>query len=174
MSQKAGAPVFLAVGAGVKMPTGKTSAKDSTGKLAPVFLQAGTGSWDPKFEIGLSKVLPRFRFDSHMMYTFNREGDQDTKKGNCFKYNLSGSYALNKYFDAQLELVGKRQGKTEVKGVKNDSTGFTKHYIVPGVKFKFSKKAHFGVSVPYLYSLDTNGEQLAEKYIIASKLAFHF
>lgn len=174
LSQKAGAPVFLAVGAGVKMPTGSTSARADNGKRYPVFLQSGTGSWDPKVELGLSKVFDRFRIDSHTMYTHKTEGEQDTKGGNCLRYNVSGSYALSKAFDVQLEFFGRNQGKTEVDGEKNDSTGFHNQYLVPGIKVKFAKRSHFGISVPIAVNRSTNGEQLMEEHRIQAKLALFF
>jgi len=173
MSQKAGDPFFLAVGAGIKMPTGSTSEEDN-GKKLPVFLQNGSGSWDPKFEVGLSKVMGSFRLDTHMMYSFNTEGAQDTKKGNCLKYNVAGTYALNNLFDASLELRGHNQQKTEINGVKKADSGFTVHYIVPGLKVKFGRKGLFGVSMPYVIQRNTNGEQLAEKYRFQSKLSLFF
>jgi len=174
LSQKAGAPVFLAVGAGIKMPTGSRSETGANGKLLPVFLQNGTGSWDPKAEIGLSKMFGRFRVDSHMMYTFKTEGAQDTKSGNCFRYSVAGSYALSKLFDAELEFFGRNQAKTEVDGNEKADTGFHTQYIIPGLKVKFGKRGHFGVSVPYMVNRSTNGEQLMEKYRLAAKLALFF
>lgn len=174
-SQKAGDPVFFAVGAGVKMPTGSTSETGANGTLLPVFLQNGSGSWDPKVEMGLSKVFDRFRIDSHMMYTFNREGSQDTKKGNCLRYNVSGSYALSKHFDAELELFGRHQAKTEIDGDKNNNSGFTAHYLIPGIKFKFGQRGHAGIALPYVVNRNTNGEMLMdEDYRVMLKLALFF
>lgn len=173
LSQKAGDPVFFALGAGIKMPTGSTDEKADGTKL-PVFLQNGSGSWDPMFEVGLSKAMGRLRLDSHMVYVLNTEGAQDTKKGDMIKYNLSASYAVHKFIDLQLELFGRYMDKVEVDGSKLSNTGGHVQYIVPGVKVKFGKRGHFGVAVPYVINRNLNGEQLVDDYRVVGKVALFF
>ena len=74
-SQRDGDPLSVAVGAGVKMPTGETSKKnrspfDSSYEYMGPGFQMGTGSWDPKMELGATRMFGRHRLDSHVMYTW--------------------------------------------------------------------------------------------------------
>ncbi|MCP4722327.1 MAG: transporter [Desulfobacteraceae bacterium] len=179
LSQKQGSLFNLALGGGVKLPTGDTDELDelssSNGCYGTGF-QCGTGSWDPKFEIAFNKMIKNLRFDSTFMYTLTTEGDHDYECGDKFQYNFGSSLAINRWLDLQLEYNGTWQDKSKSNGAKVENSGGNRGYITPGVHLKFSRSPniHFDVGMPILVFRDLNGEQLSEDYQIVCKLAFKF
>lgn len=176
MSQKKKDPFNLAVGAGLKMPTGKTDEEDSSGKT-PGFLQTGSGSWDPIVELGAHKIIDRHWLSSHLIYVMTTEGDlgdYDFERPDVFKYNFAYAYALSNLFDLQLELNGVVKSKAEKDGIKNDNSGGHVIYLSPGIHFKFRKGMHLDLCVPIPVYRDLNGTQLSEDYGVVVKLAMTF
>ena len=176
-SQKKKDPFNLAVGAGLKMPTGTTDEKDDSGKCLPGFLQTGSGSWDPVVELGAHKVMGRHWLSSYFMYRMTTEGelgDRDFERPDVFKYNFAYACALSNLFDLQIELNGEVKGKAKLDDVKQDNTGGHIVYLTPGVHFKFYKGMHFDVGVAIPVYRDLNGTQLSEDYRIVTKLAMKF
>lgn len=169
LSQKRGAPIFLSIGAGVKIPTGDSSKKN--GKpfnktyeyMGPGF-QLGTGSWDPKIELGITKMFKRSRLDFHMMYTWGLEGDHGLRMGNKFKYDLGYTYAVNRLFDVELELNGVLAEKNENDGKTVENTGGHTVYITPGVHVKIQKGLHASLCVPIVVHRDLNSVPEEDKY----------
>jgi hypothetical protein len=169
-------PLNLAVGLGVQLPTGTTDGEDSFGKC-PGFLQTGSGSVDPLFEVGAHKIMGRHWLSSHLMYhltTKGEKGDQDFEKPDTFKYSAGYAYALNEWFDLQMELNGVVKSKAKLEGQKVDGTGGHVVYVTPGVHFKFYKKMHFDVGVPVPVYRNLNGKQLSEDFRVIGKLALRF
>lgn len=175
-SQKKKDPFNLALGVGLKMPTGSTDEKDSGGNC-PGFIQAGSGSWDPIIELGAHKLVGRSFLSSHFRYTVSTEGElgnDDYKKPDVFKYNFGYACALSTLFDLQCELNGEVKGKAELAGQKQHNTGGHVIYLSPGIHFKFHKGMHFDVCVPIPVYRDLNGTQLSEDYRMVAKLAMKF
>ncbi len=175
-SQRRKDPFNLAMGIGVKFPTGSTDEKDSSGKT-PGFIQTGSGSWDPIVEMGAHKVKGRQWFSTYFMYQMTNEGElgkMDFEKGDLFKYNFGYGYALSRLFDLQLELNGDLRGKAEKNGIEQKNSGGHVVYITPGVHVKFNKKIHFDVGVALPAYRDLNGKQVSEDYRLVTKLACKF
>ncbi len=175
-SQKKHDPFNLAVGAGLKIPTGCTDKKDAAGAY-PGFLQTGTGSWDPIIELGAHKMIGRSMVSSHFMYTMTTEGErgnQDFEGPDMFNYNFGYAYAVSNLFDLQLECNGEIKGKAKLDGQKQDNTGGHVIYLSPGVHFKITKAMHMGLCAPIAVYRDLNGQQLCEDYRIVAKLAVTF
>ena len=185
LNQKKGAPLFLAVGAGVKLPTGSTNKSFSTPmgeKRAnqTQSMQLGSGSFDYIAEIGASKLLPNSRIDAHMMYVLTTEGKNDYEFGDKLKWNLGYSYALNKYVDLQLELDGVRMSKNKFKGNSIDSSGGNFIYVTPGIHIRPSKK--YDISLGYMqmvhrdnnYDSITHTGGLSEDYRVVLRAGYNF
>jgi len=156
LNQKKGDPLFLSIGAGIKVPTGKTDKKFKTpkGNLAVPQLQNGTGSVDFIIEAGATKILKNSRIDSSIVYKVAGDGDNNYKFGNILKWNIGYSYALTNAFDLQLELDGIHSSKHKQNGKKLADMGGTKIYLTPGVHYRFTK--HFDVSFGYAFNVYTN------------------
>ena len=189
MRQKNGDWLNLAVGAGLKMPTGDADAKnDPPFSAAHTYLgpgaQLGTGSWDPKFELGATKFIGPSRLDAHFMYTLSGEGSHGSRKGDQFKYDFGYGYALNKYFDVELELNGVVQKKHTYDGAEVGATGGHTIFLTPGVHWKISDNSHLSLGVPIVVYRDLNGYSavpdrnsrygLGEDYQIVTRIGFCF
>ena len=189
MTPRGGDWLNLALGAGVKMPTG-----DANHKNCPPYSnmhtylgpggQLGTGSWDPKIELGATKVFGRSRVDAHMMFTLATAGAHDSHMGNQFKYDLGYGYALNKYFDLELELNGVDQHRNWFDGSLDDASGGHTIFITPGVHWKITGNSHLALGVPIVVYRDLNGYAstptrnsrfgIGEDYQIVSRIGISF
>ena len=170
-------PFNLAVGVGLKMPTGTTDEEDDSGTCLPGFLQTGSGSWDPIVELGAHKVVGRHWFSNYLMYRWTTEGElgeRDFERPDVFKYNFAYAYALSSLFDLGVEFNGEVKGKSELDGQMQDNSGGHILYLTPGIHFKFHKGMHFDVCVPVYIYQDLNGTQLSEDYRMVAKLAMKF
>lgn len=189
MTQRSGDWLNLAFGAGLKLPTGNAdhengSPYSNTHQYIGPAGQLGTGSWDPKFELGATKIFGRSRVDAHLMYTVTGEGAHNSRVGNQFKYDLGYGYALNKYFDVELELNGVDQQRQWYDGSADNSSGGHTIYITPGVHWKMSKNSNLSVGVPlvvyrYINGYSSSPERnsrygLGEDYQIVTRLGFTF
>ncbi len=175
-SQRDKDPFNLAVGLGVKLPTGSTNEEDSSGKT-PGFIQLGSGSWDPLLEVGAHKVMGRQWFSTYFMYQLTTEGEvgnMDFERGDLFKYNFGYGYAVSKLFDLQLELNGDVRGKAKRNGVEMNNSGGHVVYMTPGVHVKFNKRMHFDAGVAVPVYRDLNGKQVSEDYRVVVKFAYNF
>lgn len=189
LQQKKGDWLNIAIGAGAKLPTG-----DADKRNPPPFsnsheymgpgAQAGTGSWDPKFELGLTKFIDRSRFDAHFMATLPGDGAHGSRKGNQYKYNFGYGYALNQYFDTELELNGVIQEAHIYDGEETVNTGGHTIFVTPGLHWKITPKTHLAVGVPVVIYRDLNGEEnvpekkskfgLGEDFQIVTRLGITF
>ncbi|MDA7848315.1 hypothetical protein N8972_02370 [Sulfurospirillum sp.] len=185
LNQMKGAPLFLAVGAGLKLPTGSTNKSFDTpmgqkqsNQTQP--MQLGSGSYDYITELGATKFLPNSRIDAHMMYVLTTEGKNDYEFGDKFKWNLGYSYAINKYFDVQLELDGVHLAKNKYLGGSVDYSGGNFMYITPGIHIIPSKKYDISVGYSYMISRDNNYDALSntaglsEDYRLIFRVGYNF
>jgi len=176
-SQKRKDPFNLAIGAGLKFPTGSTDDTDDNEACLPGFLQTGSGSWDPVVELGAHKVMGRHWISSYLMYQMTSEGelgDKDYEKPDLFKYNLGYAYAISRLFDLQLECNGELRGKAKLNGAKQENSGGHTVYLTPGLHFKLHKGMHLDFGVPVPVYRDLNGTQLSEDFRVVAKLAMKF
>ncbi len=118
----------FSVGVGVKAPTGKSKARNSTGKLVHMMMQAGTGSWD-----GLLLANGTFAFGEHedggaqwflspsAMYQINTKNDLGYKVGNRLNYDLSARYRVSSSFNVKLDMNGVYSSKDSTDGTIDSS-----------------------------------------------------
>ena len=185
LNQMKGAPLFLAIGAGLKLPTGSTNKSFNTpmgtktsNETQP--MQLGSGSFDYITEIGATKILPNSRIDAHMMYVLTTKGKNNYEFGDKFKWNIGYSYAINKYFDVQLELDGLHLAKNKHNGNSVDYSGGNFLYITPGIHIIPSKK--YDISLGYSYMIDrdnnyddaTNTAGLSEDHRLFLRVGYNF
>lgn len=168
-SQRDNDPYSLAVGIGVKMPTGDSDKKNPepfSKKLeysGPGF-QLGTGSWDPKFEIGFTKRYIRSRVDSHLMYTWGNEGDHGLEKGDVLKYDLGYTYAVSKKYDLELELNAVSADKSLNDNKTIEGSGGNTIFLTPGVHYKMQNNYNISLAIPIVVYRDLNADDSNKKY----------
>lgn len=189
MTQRDGDWLNFSIGAGVKCPTGDADREnDKPFNKMYEYLgpsgQLGTGSWDPKFEMGATKMFGRSRVDAHMMYTLGGDGAHHSRKGNQLNYDLGYGYALNQYFDLELELNGVDQERDIHAGSIDDATGGHTIFVTPGVHWKIADMVNLSVGVPVVVYRDLNGSSatpeknsrygLGEEFQVVTRLGFCF
>ncbi len=170
-SQRAGNPLSVAVGAGVKMPTGDCDKKNrapfsNTREYMGPGFQLGTGSWDPKLELGATRMMGRNRLDFHTMYTWGREGEHGLRKGDQFKADLGWAYALNDLFDVEMELNLLNQNRNENGGKYVSNSGGRTVYLTPGVHLKLTDSFSASAGLPYVIHRDLNSDDSKQQYAV--------
>jgi len=158
----------LSVGAGVKLPTGST---DDGFKKAPPFAQntntplptqMGTGAYEYKAELGISKLINEdMRVDFHTMYTYRPKAEHNYDFGDELSYDLSFTAAVTDKINLGIEYNGKYNSDTDMGDDTNPilrsklpfkAFSGTVGYITPEIEFvPFGKpKIHVGMGVSFL------------------------
>ena len=142
----------LDISAGVKLPTGRTGATNTTGdEKAEVTIQPGTGSWDGILGIDLS--LPLFSLKSltgrlyghlplnaSVSYRLNGKGTSDYQLGKQLMTHLGTEYQIFPKFSLLFQANGRWQdfANTGTTGEFRSNTGGTWIFLSPGASFQFN------------------------------------
>lgn len=176
MSQQKGDFANVAAGIGISMPTGSNDESDSYG-VQPAFLQGGTNSWDPIFELGAHKIMGRHLVSLYSQYKLSTEGEvgsNDFETPDVFRLNMGYSFAALSWIDLTMELNHYSQSRARLNGKDVVNSGGDFGYITPGINLKFTKNMFLSVGVPIIIYRDLNGMQPFEDYRVVTKLAFNF
>ena len=147
---------------GLRMPTGRTSARDVDDERFEAEFQPGSGAWDPMAGIAVTKRFKALSLDADALYTFSTEGAQETDLGDSFNYDLAVSYtALYKpvVLDLIIEANGEWKQKQEIDGDKDENSGGTVIYLSPGMRLSWSKNWSAYLSAGFPVAQDLNGDQ---------------
>ena len=182
----------LSLGAGIKFPTGST---DSGFKKAPPFAQnentpmptqMGTGAYEYKAELGVSKLITKdMRIDFHTMYTYRPLAHNDYDFGNELSYDLAFTGAITKNINLGIEYNGKYNSETDMGNDTNPvlqaalpfkAFSGTVGYITPQIEYMpFDKpKLHLGVGVSVLAHYNVSEYQPLEKQRFIVRLGYLF
>jgi hypothetical protein len=182
----------LSIGGGVKLPTGSTN---DGFKQAPPFAknintpmptQMGTGEFEYKAELGLSKVINSDkRVDFNTIYTYRPKAEHNYDFGNELSYDLSFTDSITKNINLGIEYNGKYNSKTDMGDDTNPMlrsklpfkafSGIV-GYITPQIEYlPFNKpKVHIGLGVSFLAHYDVNEYQPLEKNRIIVRFGYLF
>ena len=182
----------LSLGAGVKLPTGST---DDGFKKAPSFAtdvgtpmptQIGTGEFEYKLELGLSKLInENMRIDFNTIYTYRPKAEYNYDFGNELSYDLSFTGAVTKNINLGIEYNGKYNTKTDMGDDTNPmlrsilpfkAFSGTVAYITPQIEFMpFDKpKLHIGFGVSFLAHYNLKEYQPLEKKRFIVRIGYLF
>ena len=182
----------LSIGGGIKLPTGST---DSGFKKAPSFAtnvnspmptQMGTGEYEYKAELGVSKLInENMRVDFHTMYTHRPLAHNDYDFGNEFSYDLAFTGAATKNINLGIEYNGKYNSDTDMGDDTNlqlqqmlpfKAFSGTVGYITPQIEYMpFDKpKLHIGVGVSFLVHHNVSEYQPLEKQRFIARVGYLF
>jgi hypothetical protein len=182
---------LLSVGLGVKLPTGSTS---DDFKVAPIFAQGidtplasqmGTGEFEYKAELGITKVLPGLRLDAHSMFTLRPKAKNDFDFGNEFALNLSVVKRVYPKINLGFEYNGKYNSGTALAEDTNAAIranlpvkpfSGTVGYVTPQIQFvPFGKpKVHLDVGVALLAHYELRDVQPLERSRLIIRLGYLF
>jgi len=182
----------VSIGGGVKLPTGSTNdrfkkappfAKNSN---TPLPTQMGTGEFEYKAEVGLSKVIGSdMRVDFNTIYTYRPKAKHNYNFGNELSYDLSFADAITKNINLGIEYNGKYNSKTDMGDDTNPmlrsklpfkAFSGTVGYITPQIEYlPFNKpKVHIGLGVSFLAHYDVSEYQPLEKKRIILRFGYLF
>lgn len=182
----------LSVGGGIKFPTGST---DNGFQKAPPFAlsvntplptQMGSGEYEYKLELGLSKLIQQdMRVDFHTMYTYRPIAENDYDFGNELSYDLSFTKAISKTINLGIEYNGKYNTKTNMGNDTNSmlravlpfkAFSGTIGYITPQIEYvPFDKpKLHLGLGISYLAHYNLSEYQPLEKQRVVFRIGYLF
>ncbi len=152
---------------GLRVPTGKTNARDINGETFEAEFLPGTGSWNPIIGIAATKRFGKVSLDGNLQYTFGTRGTQLTNLGDIFSYNAAVSYRAVSgavAWDLILEANGEWKEKQKIRGEKDPSSGGNTLFLSPGTRVVFGKNfsSYISVGIPVLQ--DMNGIQDDTKY----------
>ncbi len=182
----------VAVGAGVKLPTGAT---DKGFKKAPPFArgintpmptQPGTGAIEYKLEFGISKLIdPTWRVDLHTMYTNRPKAEHDYDFGDEVSFDLGTVKAITNEINIGIEYNAKYNSKTDMGNDTNPvlrsklsfkAFSGSAGYITPEIEYlPFGKpKIHMGVGVSFLVHKNLKEYQPLEKSRVVARIGYLF
>lgn len=164
-----GGSTQLAILGAVKLPTGDTDARDSSGTLLPVSDQLGSGSVD---YVGALTATSVFDYDwaahASVLYKINTEGDRNFQVGNFLNYNLAVSRLI--YHEPYpgpevyigLELNGEFNARNELNGDDLADSGGNKIFVSPTLVAFLARNWTLEASVQLPVIEDLNGNQPEE------------
>lgn len=172
------------IGAGPKIPTGKTNFTNNQGLVLPADMQSGSGSLDGIFwsyflrsrlfknpNLGLAAVTT-FRYSGENK---NYNTTQTYKFGNEFQFNLGLNYSF--FAKVPIDIFAfvryRKQAEDLIDGGVFPSSGGQWVYAIPGVNINFSPGFTFRLSgdIPVYRKLD--GTQLTTSYILTAAVLFN-
>jgi hypothetical protein len=136
---------YIALTAGIKLPTGATNKANEHGEKAEVTIQPGTGSYDGilslngRYVVGTVKalngsytVLP---LTSNITVRINGKGKDDYRIGNEIVGSLGSMIELDQRFRLLLQFNARSMGRSDVgtTGEESSNTGGTWVFLTPGI-----------------------------------------
>jgi len=122
---------------GLELPTGSTDEPGATGPS----MQPGSGSLDAIVGLGLTLSTGRYRFDTHVIYKANNEGDGNFSEGDFF--TIGGSFAYRFYHakypgpsaSAKIGLSWRHEAPDELGGEARADTGLDELRLRAGLVY---------------------------------------
>ncbi|MBI5099446.1 MAG: transporter [Nitrospirae bacterium] len=147
---------------GLRIPFGRTKARDIDGERFETEFQPGSGSWNPLVGLAATKRFEKMSLDADVLYTIATKGAQETDLGDLFNYDLALSYRVfNRpvVWDLIVEANGEWKQKQKIDGVKDKNSGETVIFLSPAMRFSWSRKwsAYLSAGFPVVQNL--NGDQ---------------
>jgi hypothetical protein len=169
----------LSLTAGVKLPTGSTTTKNSDGELVHPHLQLGSGSTDPLVGLDLWYSFGDLSLLSNVLTMFPSQGAQNYQFGTMVKYNLGARYPVwegrdMSSFSVLAGAAGYWHAKEKASGVVDDNTGGNTIYLYPGIQYNYNKNIALEATayMPIVHNL--NGTQLGDSFLVTAGVQYAF
>ncbi len=162
---------YLAITAGIKLPTGATNKSNEHGEEAEVTIQPGTGSYDGVLSLngryvlgtvkslnGLYTVLP---LTSSIALRMNGKGKDDYRIGNEIVGSVGTVLELDQRFRLLLQFNARSMGHSDVGTTDEESshTGGTWIFLTPGIGSELFSNINFFVYAQIPLYQNVNGVQ---------------
>lgn len=142
----------------VKVPTGENN-KMSDGERLEEHVQPGSGSWDFKGGIGLTRFGDRHSIFASVFYRANGTNEYDYHFGNAFLYNFGGSVAVAGQVSLTAEINGRYAERDKEADEELSNTGGWVLYLAPGIRYQILPYIGIVSSVQIPTFNDLNDEQ---------------
>jgi len=167
-------PLGLAVGGGVKLPTGSFEEENSGTRLS-IDLQPGTGAADlllwGHFLYGLPSIS--MSFNANFLYRYAGVNLDSYRYGDEFLTSINGSYSFADFIALNLQLRGRFAEKDYWNGRFLPSTGGTYIDLTPGLIYyegSFALRVFIQVSI----YRNVQGIQLAVNEMLGTEISYIF
>ena len=132
---------FIGPLAGLKMPTGRTTAENRQGTEFEAELQPGSGSWDPVMGTAFQYQWAQVIFHGNVLYSIRTNGAHEFRAGNLFSTYLYADYLINpksEYFQNKIGMVATLQNEQKQKDhrVKVADSGGTTLLLGPEISIR--------------------------------------
>jgi hypothetical protein len=167
---------ILSFTAGTRLPTGRTTGRDSQGELLDAHMQLGTGSTDILGGVSGFFAVDRTALIMNLLGSIVTDGANGHRFGDNLNYDLSVRFRVypaeydETQFFATLGMNGEWRGRERQDGIADDNSGGNVTYLTPGFQIYFSPVLSFEASYQYPIIHALNGEQLGEDFRITCGL----
>jgi hypothetical protein len=148
--------IYLGISAGIKLPTGLTSAVNGDGEKAEVTIQPGSGSYDALAGINFNYPLFTIQTTNEneystiplilgILYKIPGKGTEDYQYGNTLLITAGTDYQFTSEASLTLQVNFRNQGYANVgsTGEPKENTGGTKIFISPGLNLSITDYLSF-------------------------------
>ena len=179
-NDRQGSTFRVAAFAGIKIPTGNDSKRDSLG-LLPVPLQSGTGSWDGFGGVVTTWQTLDFQVDAQLSYMVKTQA-KNFKAGNEARLDGSFQYRLlprelrsgvPAYVYGVLETNFIQREKNTFLGQADPNSGGMTIFLAPGIQYVTRRYIlEAVVQIPVVQNL--NGNALENDYVARTGFRWNF
>lgn len=165
---------------GLKLPTGRSDAADSQGRL-PRPLQLGSGSWDPFVGLVFTRQTLDWEFDASASYQHNTRADA-FRFGDMFRADASFQKRLwprelnagvPAFFYGVLESTLTWQDENRAGRLRDPNSGGLTWYLTPGIQYVNRRWiAEAAIQLPTVQRL--NGSGLEKDFIFSAGFRINF
>lgn len=160
--------------AGVKLPTGSTSAENSQDVLFESELQPGTGSWDFPLGVSFECRLDGFTLRGNAVYVIKTEGRRDFEAGDLFSTSLFVDTPLSSSWSAGVDFNFQHEEKQREDGVRIADSGGVTMLLGPSLRFTPNPRSEiFGaILLPVYQNLGGVHQELDFIWTVGAKVSW--
>lgn len=155
---------------GLKLPTGKTDARNADGDEAERSLQPGTGTTDLLLGGGLAYAplsLPGNLF-ANLSVQLPLDENDGYRPGWRTALQAGWQYPVSGKLDLLLQASLQRTGRDRGANAEPEDSGLTEAALVPGVAYAWSKNLMLHAQIELPVYQKVNGIQLAHDYALSA------
>ncbi len=179
----------VALGFGVKTPTGSFTERSSPTKYVHAHMQPGTGSWDPLLSLIYTKMANPFLVQADVTYQYTTRNREGYEFGDSTAVSVTGKYAVVKEFNVAAGLTYLHVNKASDHSTGTEryapagntslmddpaNTGGNSLWFSPGVQVLPIKNGLIDLKVQLPVWERVNGIQLVSSYRILAGISYNF
>ncbi len=165
--------------AGVKLPTGNTTATNIEGEKLDAHLQAGTGSFDPIIGLATYYAANKYSIALGSLFVAPSTGADGYRFGLNLNVNATLRYNILEIGEASTLFAvfgfsGETHSAETQQKIEVQNTGGTTLYFSPGVRCLVNSSLALEVGFDYPFYHDLRGTQLGEAYRLVGGAQYSF